>query len=296
MPAPNRDLGTESSGSTHPHRDGNAASAPSSAPSDAPASRHAYDARRAAPSSAPQNSPRRAYNLLRAGIRSGLMRPNQPLDEGVIARGFGTSRNSVRHALRMLAADGLVVRQTRYGTAVSGHIAELPIINVGADSVASAISEHGGDVTHEIVDVQFIPSTRVIRDRLATEEREVLLIESVLRAGGEPLYVSVGYICVGDLARDDLVARVHELYRAPRTLDESMLLLYGKRFGHARTSIEAVPCDARSARLLGVSEGAPTLFRDRVLFDEDGRPRDLSFTHLRGDRAALTADIFRENP
>jgi GntR family transcriptional regulator len=218
---------------------------------------------------------------------------DQPLDESLIAQRFGTSRNSVRQALQMLAAEGLVTRQTRLGTSVSGKIAELPIVNIGIASVASAHDQNYEGITHEIIDLQYIPAPALIQNRLATTDEEVLLVESLLSLKSTPLYVTVGYICVGECSRQVLVDRVRELYRSPQDLDSSMLLLYGKHFGHARTSIEATACDARTARLLGVAEGAPILFRDRVLYDEDGQPRDLSYSHLRGDRTALTAEFFR---
>ncbi len=255
--------------------------------------KHALSSRRRPAIPPRQNSPRRAYDLLRAGIRSGVIRNEQPLDEMTIAKGFATSRNSVRQALQMLAAEGLVTRQTRLGTSVTGQIASLPIVNVGIASVADAFADDGEVVTHEIIDLQFVPASRVIRDRLDMDDQEVLMIESVLSIDADPLYVSVGYIRNPSGSQSELLERVRNLYRAPHDLDSSMMLLYGKKFGHAQTTIEAVGCDARTARLLHVAEGAPMLFRDRVLFDEDGTPRDLSYTHLRGDRAALTADFYR---
>jgi GntR family transcriptional regulator len=56
-------------------------------------------------------------------------------------------------------------------------------------------------------------------------------------------------------------------------------------------TVEAVPCDARTARLLQIAPGAPILVRERMLYDPSERPLELSFTHLRGDRAALTTSI-----
>ncbi|MCW2544285.1 MAG: transcriptional regulator [Frankiales bacterium] len=47
-------------------------------------------------------------DLLRQGIREHVLAPGQPLVQDDLAKRFGVSRNPVREALRMLAAEGLV--------------------------------------------------------------------------------------------------------------------------------------------------------------------------------------------
>jgi DNA-binding GntR family transcriptional regulator len=78
---------------------------------------------------------------LRAAVTEGRLRPGQRLVEDELARMLGVSRQPVRHALRLLEAEGLFIRRPRRGVVVAP-VAEHVIrhvydIRAALDSVAA---------------------------------------------------------------------------------------------------------------------------------------------------------------
>ncbi|WP_170231214.1 GntR family transcriptional regulator [Pseudonocardia kunmingensis] len=66
----------------------------------------------------PEGGPAHAYATVRAWIVEGRMRPGEHLVEQRIAEQLGLSRTPVREAVRMLAAEGLVVSERHRGAVV----------------------------------------------------------------------------------------------------------------------------------------------------------------------------------
>ena len=60
------------------------------------------------------------YRALREAILDGLLRPGERLDVAELAERLGVSLTPVRHALQMLATEGLVEVRPRSGTYVAG--------------------------------------------------------------------------------------------------------------------------------------------------------------------------------
>jgi GntR family transcriptional regulator len=229
-----------------------------------------------------QNSPRRAHDLLRTGIRHDLIPRNEKLEEQFLTRRYATSRNAVREALQTLALEGLVTRIPRFGTKVTGRITVLPLRDVAVN---------GGDVPDlaarlEELDLKLVPATPVLQERLAIDADQVVLIEHLARVADVPLYVRVAYLPAPEDV-ESFAERLRFVYAGQRSNSAALQDLYGVDAGDIELTVEAIPCDPRTAKLLGCQTGAPILVRERVLHDVDGRPRELSFTHLRGDRAAL---------
>ena len=61
----------------------------------------------------------------------------------------------------------------------------------------------------------------------------------------------------------------------------------------SRTTIGAVAADEQTAGLLGVKAGAPLIWLEDIIEDEDGQPWALSQLRLRGDRVAFSANAYR---
>jgi GntR family transcriptional regulator len=229
-----------------------------------------------------QNSPRRAHDLLRTGIRRDLIPRDEKLEERHLTRGYATSRNAVREALQTLAVEGLVTRIPRFGTKLTGRITVLPMRDVAV---------HGYDAADrsariEELDLKLVPATPVIRDRLAVDTEHVVLIEHLAHMADAPLYVRVAYLPEPE-DFESFTEQLRTVYAGPRSNHEALQDLFGVEAGDIELTVEAVPCDPRTGKLLGCQTGAPILVRERVVYDVDGRPRELSYTHLPGDRAAL---------
>ena len=76
-------------------------------------------------------------------------------------------------------------------------------------------------------------------------------------------------------------------------LDELGLEVTGQRLGEANLAVEAVPADPHSAALLQVPDGTPVLLLERLTHLDDGRPVDLEYIRMRGDRITLRGNLVR---
>jgi GntR family transcriptional regulator len=253
-------------------------------------------------------SSRRTYEQLRASIRAGLSGEDTQFRELDISKDFGASRNSVRAALAMLAADGLISRGPRNGTVVTRDILDFPIDRVLPRDFESRYSSgvHG----LVIVDVEsaILSMTTLIAELLqSTAERIVTYVQLALY-DDEPLYVRSG---VAPLTFDPAayLAKLREgceevnafavrmaaldaeaaARLTPDMEMESMFTrLHGVAFGHSKYRAEVVGADTYIAELLNVAENSPVILRQQINYDENNVAREFSFTHYRGDRASLT--------
>ncbi|WP_144712656.1 GntR family transcriptional regulator [Curtobacterium pusillum] len=230
-----------------------------------------------------QSSPRRAHVLLRASIRRGLLTAGRPVEEQNLIMSMMMSRNSIRSALTMLGAEGLIERRQKVGTSVVASISELPLLEllpVGGWTRAEEDPERPS-VALEISELErgTVFADEHIRSRLDIDDERVLMREDLVTRGGEPLGVLVGYypisapdLLVGD---DDRDAQLNAMRQVA--------------LSHVEATVEAVNCDERTAKVLKVAVGAAILVRETVVHGADGRPTMLAYGHYRGDRVALWA-------
>ncbi|GGL02376.1 UTRA domain-containing protein [Nocardia jinanensis] len=227
-----------------------------------------------------QSSPRRAHVLLRAGIRRHLLTDRDAFAEENLVMSLMMTRNSIRSALQMLGSEGLIQRRQKVGTRVVAAISELPLLEMLP--VGTWRSSTGG-VDHPSlgVELEHVERTTVLADgylraRLELDDFRVVLQEDLVRRGGEVIGIIVGYHRPGAPdPRGDLETQLSEL----RAMSES----------HIEATVEAVNCDERTAKVLGVEPGSALLVRETLVRDATGRPRMLAYGHYRGDRVALWA-------
>lgn len=222
-----------------------------------------------------QSSPHRAHTLIRSEIRTGFLRGNASFAEGDLVASLTTSRNSIRQALRMLAAEGLVDRRPNHGTTVIASICD-----VAYDELVPSQAFDGIGVEVRQIDHREIGATPYTRQRLQLEGDRVDVAESVISFGQEPRSLHVSYVS----AANGQVTRVLDVVPIPQAFER----VFGVPLGNVEASIGAIAAGASTSRLLGVAEGSPILLEEVLLSDVDGVPRDLSYTHHRGDRVALS--------
>lgn len=247
-------------------------------------------------------SSRRTYEQLRASIRVGLTDPDTQFRELTISQEFGASRNSVRVALAMLAADGLITRGPRRGTILTKQIIDFPVDRVLPRhfDVDPATATHGMVVLD--LESAVLTTPPLIAELLETTVERIVSYEQMAIFDGEPVYVRSGVSPI-DYDAEQYFARIASCNAAVAAItaggtDDSapaiemefvFELLFGVPFGHCRSRVEVVAADEHLAQLLGVEQGAPLLLRQQVNYDADGVAREFSFTHYRGDRATLTS-------
>ncbi|MGE3619233.1 MAG: GntR family transcriptional regulator [Acidimicrobiia bacterium] len=222
-----------------------------------------------------QRSPRRAYDLLRTYIRSDDARGH--LDEEALVRSLGMSRGSVREAIHMLVAEGLLSRRPKLGTTVVGSISEIAADQLYTrDSLECPAEQLAVERLEHLV----VPCPAVVRELLDLGEERVVLDEWLVSKDGEPRYVRTQY------------RRIDPAGPPPRPESPAVLEdVMGRNRGGGRCVMQAVPADERTGKLLAIAPGSPVLLRQMLLHDGAGRPAELTFTHYRGDRTALTTRV-----
>jgi GntR family transcriptional regulator, N-acetylglucosamine utilization regulator len=68
---------------------------------------------------------------------------------------------------------------------------------------------------------------------------------------------------------------------------------YGYPVKRAIQHLEAREADEEIAQLLEIDEGFPILYKERVVFIDDGTPVEFTYCYNRGDRYSLTIVLNR---
>lgn len=243
------------------------------------------DQRGAAPmaDSLPLPKYHRVYLVLLEQLREGRFADGLP-SELMLGKQFGTSRITVRHALKRLASEGLIIREAGRGT----RPAPQPAAAAGEDHVKQAHSSRLTGLLGNIVDVSLRTEVDVLEWRTihASEAMaEVLqatpgakLKKAVRRRSlqGTPMSYITTYVpdaLVSNFGRRDLTHKP-----MLRLLQES-----GVELGRARQTISARQADAVVASALGVEIGTALLAVQRLVYDTSERPVQLLYGLYRPD-------------
>ncbi|MCV7380139.1 GntR family transcriptional regulator [Mycobacterium alsense] len=227
---------------------------------------------------------RRVADVLRQQIHAGAYMDGLP-GEFALAAEFSVSRNTVREALTVLKREGLIDRGPRVGT----HVAQRKYAH-GLDALLGLKETFKdlGEVRNEVRAAMPVaaPPSVARRLRLAPGERAVF-VERLRYLGDLPLSLDLTYLVpdIGTqildhpLETDDLFALIEQVS--------------GRRLGSASLGLEAIPADAHSAATLQVPDGAALLMLERLTSLDDGRPVDLEYIRMRGDRITMRGNLTR---
>jgi GntR family transcriptional regulator len=203
--------------------------------------------------------------------------------EASLAREFGASRNTIRDALGILRAEGLVARVQGVGTMVAAR--KYPH---GLDrllGLAETLREHG-DVVNEVRAAQTVMPPPAVAARLQVSG-SVVYVERLRRLNGLPLSLDLTYLVPGvgepllgeDLQHNDIFSLIERHA--------------GQDLGGASLTVEAVSADPHSAAVLEAPPGTALLMVERLTHLADGRPVDLEYIRIRGDRLVLRGELSR---
>lgn len=237
-------------------------------------------ARRTLRDSRKSDDARRVRDLLRSALNGDLY-PNGLLPgETQLMEQFAVSRSSVRDALAMLHAEGLIDRRKGLGTLVvhSKNIVELNenhgVGEPGPGSIWSGLMR-----TH-VLDWSDVPLPHIAADRMGAEPGEPSLrIDYVAMLDGTPLGVATNYL------RYPQAAAVHpSMFKVDWY---AMLDAAGLPVGETTFLWEAGLADEMDARLLGIEVGAAIMIGEQVIYEPSGVAYDFALTRGRGDRTAM---------
>jgi GntR family transcriptional regulator len=227
---------------------------------------------------------RQVADVLRQQIHSGVYDDNLP-GETALSTEFSVSRNTIREALTTLKNEGLIERGPKVGT----HVAQRKYEH-GLDTLLGLKETFKtyGEVRNEVRAAMTVSAPPTVAQRLKLEPGQpAVFVERLRYLGGLPLSLDLTYlepeigaqVLAHSLETDDIFALIE--------------LLTGHRLGAASLALEAIPADAHSAAALQVPDGAPLLMLERLTSLDDGRPVDLEYIRMRGDRITMRGKLIR---
>src|SRR5689334_12474396 len=226
--------------------------------------------------------PRQIEDWLAGQIATGALAPGDRLPtEHDLAKWFGVSRMTLRHALAELARRGLVTKTVgrHGGTVVAASKLEQDLTTLAGFS--EQLRRHG-----------MVAGARVLS---ATERPAGPVAAAALEvAEGSPLY-EVRRVRLGDgrpiaLERSLFPAAVFPGMldcRLDGSLYELLEANYGQRPSRAKESLEPVTAGVREAEALEVKEGAALMLVERTAYTDEGTPVEFARDLFRGDRTRL---------
>ena len=223
-------------------------------------------------------------DVLRHQIHAGGYPDGLP-GEAELAKEFFVSRNTVREALTTLKDEGILDRGPRTGT----HVA-IRKYDHGLDALVGLKETFKGygEIRNEVRAAMTVSAPPSVANRLQLPPGEpVVFIERLRYLGDLPLSLDMTYLAA-DIGRD-VIEHSLEVNDVFALIEQ----VTGQRLGNASLAVEAVPADPHSAAILQVPENASVLLLERLTHLADGRPVDLEYIRMRGDRITLRGSLVR---
>lgn len=223
--------------------------------------------------------------MLRRQVLHGLVPAGTLPAESDLADDFGVSRNTIREALDLLRHEGLVDRIPGTGTVVVA--AKYPHSIDHLQGLAETLRGHGRVHNEVRVAATVSAPTAVARRLRVPAGSDVVYLERRRLADDVPISLDLTYLV------PDLGAELLDQDLAGNDVFTLLEQLSGQGLGRADLVLEAVAADPHSAAILEVSQGSPLLMIERLTHLDDGRPVDLEFIRVRGDRMTMRGTALR---
>lgn len=211
--------------------------------------------------------------------------------EHELAGEFSVSRNTVREALTVLKHEGLIDRGPKVGT----HVAQRKYDHgldalLGLKETFKNLGQEG-EVRNEVRAAMPVtaPPSVARRLQLAPGEQAVF-VERLRYLGDLPLSLDLTYLA------PDVGTQILDYPLETNDLFALIERVSGQRLGSASLALEAIPADPHSAATLQVPDGTPLLMLERLTSLDDGRPVDLEYIRMRGDRITMRGSLIRSKP
>jgi GntR family transcriptional regulator len=222
-----------------------------------------------------------ADEIQRGGRPAGSRLP----PERALAEHFGVSRVTLRRALDELAAAGVVERSGSGWVVAAGAIGEPPNELMSFSEMAAS---RGLEPGARVLDRQVRAATLDEAEALGLAPGASLFELERLRTMDQvPILIDRTRIPLS------IAPELDEVDLDGVSLYGVLEARYGVRPTRARFTVEAVPADARRARLLGLEEGQPLLRCQQQTEDDVGRQIELCEMAYRFDRYRFRATLAR---
>jgi GntR family transcriptional regulator len=216
-------------------------------------------------------------DVLREQVRSGQLQAGQRIaSESELCAQYGVGRNTVRHAIADLTAQGYL--KTIQGV---GSLVTEPRVSKTAEYLLGFTQEmqmQGKRVGSRVLDASIIPADAFLARRLQIQlGAEVVYLSRLRLMDGEPTAIERAHLpyelCPGILTHDFSTASLYQVLA-----DE-----YGQRPDHAEQEIEASLATPQVAELLELKQPAVVFVFHRDTQLADGRVIEYVDSEVRAD-------------
>jgi GntR family transcriptional regulator len=218
------------------------------------------------------------YADLRSALDAGDWRPGERLPpERELARRYGCSLITVRHALGELVREQRIERTRGRGTFVLQPRIDRDF--AGTLSFAEEMETRGLTPETRLITSRTEPARGTVATELRlAEDVPTLYLERLRLADGEPLLLEQVHLAAdrfGELMRYDLERN---------SLYDLLAEHFGARVVRAREGIEPVLLRRREAGLLSRRPRSPALLVEGTAFDAAGTPIEFARSYVAGER------------
>ncbi|MGI9953057.1 GntR family transcriptional regulator [Moorellaceae bacterium AZ2] len=225
---------------------------------------------------------------LQQKILSGALKPDDRVpSEAALAKAYGVSRMTARHALTELVNQGYLYRVHGKGTFVSRPKIErsyAPLTGFMDD-----MRERGFIPSSKLLSFEQVTPDPELRNKLRLPPNaKVYRIVRLRYANAEPIVIQISrlpqHLCPG-LETEDL--ENNSLYFVLENR-------YGIRLFRAQQRLGAALASTEQARLLQVPRRSPLLYVNRLSFMDDDTPVEFVESWYRSDRYAFEVTLYKD--
>lgn len=203
-------------------------------------------------------------NLLKEQIQSGILKPHDMLpSERELEERYDISRMTARHALTALEDENLVYRKQGRGTFVTE-----PKIKQGVLKLSSFTEEMKSKrikAGAKVLRIKVFSGDDAIANKLdASVEEKLVMIQRLRTGNGDPIALETSVL------RRKYCPGIENIDLNDQSLCKTLEDQYQVYCGLAKQTLQAKLADKYEASVLGICEGEPTMYLERVSFIEDG--------------------------
>ena len=213
--------------------------------------------------------------------QNGKLLPN----EVMIANKLGISRNTVRQAANKLVHEKLLVRKKGVGTKVAKNSITTKLNKW--TSFTHEMDEKGVVFKNYSLKVSRVSPDKDVRQFFNIgDDAKVIKLERLrgLNKGPVVYFISYFHPRVGLTENEDFSKPLYETLEKDHHVTVAV----------SKESISAILANKRLAEKLSIDEGAPILFRKRLVCDPGDRPIEYNLGYYRADSFTYTIDIARD--
>lgn len=223
---------------------------------------------------------------LQDDIANNILVPGEKIpSEDELAIRFGVSRMTVRQGISDLIDEGLLYRRHGIGTFVARRHIERD--HTRLESLVENAEREGLEISVQILIAAILPAKLKVARSLAISEGDLVArVKTLRKVENLPITVHDAYV-------------PHNLF--PQLLSEELETQHlwsiyescGVKVKRAIQHVEAREAEEDIAKLLEMEEGLPILYKERIVYLDDGTPVEFTYCYNRGDRYSLTVALNR---